>query len=166
MQAELRSTSDAYNTLKARAKAVATELKDRRIEVRSLWTQIEELETSNASFDMQLSNLRSVIKQHELAIGYKDKDIEALNEQITELNKQIAIGNDKSMQDRSVGEKAIASYKRKAQEALAAANSRLAAANQAREEAEIDAKNARSASDDAVERWPTSRIKMLTCEGS
>ena len=161
MQAELRSTSDAYNTLKARAKAVATELKDRRIEVRSLLTQIEELETSNASFDMQLSNLRSVIKQHELAIGYKDKDIEALNEQITELNKQIAMGNDKSMQDRSVGEKAIASYKRKAQEALAAANSRLAAANQAREEAEIDAKNARSASDDAVERARVAEMKKL-----
>ncbi len=152
LQAELRTTTDAYNTLKARAKAVATELKDRRIEVRNLSSQLEELESSNASFDMQLSNLRSIIKQHELTIGYKDKDMESLNEQINELKKQIAKGNDKSVQDRSVGEKAIASYKRKAQEALAAANSRLAAANQSREEAESDAKNARSASDDAVER--------------
>ena len=40
---------------------------------------------------------------------------------------------------------------RKAQEALAGANARLAAANQAREEAEADAKNARSVSDDAGE---------------
>jgi hypothetical protein len=164
LQAELRTTTDAYNTLKARAKAVATELKDRRIEVRNLSSQVEELESSNASFDMQLSNLRSIIKQHELTIGYKDKDMESLSEQITELKKQIAKGNDKSVQDRSVGEKAIASYKRKAQEALAAANSRLAAANQAREEAESDAKNARSASDDAVERARVAEMKKSEAE--
>jgi len=164
LQDELRTTSDAYNTLKSRAKAVATELKDRRIEVRNLSSQVEELESSNASFEMQLSNLRSAIKQHELTIGYKDKDMESLNEQIDELKKQISKGNDQSMQDRSVGEKAIASYKRKAQEALAAANARLAAANQAREEAESDAKNARSASDGAIERARVAEIKRSEAE--
>lgn len=164
LQTELRSTTDAYNTLKARAKAVATELKDRRIEVRNLSSQVEELESSNASYEMQLSNFRSVIKQNELTLGYKDKDIESLNEKINELHKQITQGNDKSVQDRSVGEKAIASYKRKAQEALAAANSRLAAANQAREEAENDAKNARSASDDAVERARVAEMKKSEAE--
>jgi hypothetical protein len=164
LQDDLRTTSDAYNTLKSRAKAVATELKDRRIEVRNLSSQVEELESSNASFEMQLSNLRSAIKQHELTIGYKDKDMESLNEQINELNKQISKGNDQSMQDRSVGEKAIASYKRKAQEALAAANARLAAANQAREEAESDVKNARSASDDAVERARIAEMKRSEAE--
>ena len=164
LQTELDTTSEAYGTLKARAKAVATELKDRRIEVRTLTSQNEELTSTNSSYEMQLSNLRALVNQHELTIGYKDKDMEALNEKVKELNKQIAQGKDKSLQDRSVGEKAIASYKRKAQEALAAANARLAAANQAREEAESDAKNARSASDDAVERARVAESKRSEAE--
>jgi chromosome segregation ATPase len=164
LQAELDTTTDAYNTLKGRAKAVATELKDRRVEVRTLSSQNEELTSSNSSFDTQLSNLRALINQHELTIIYKDKDMDALNEKIKEMNKEIAKGRDRSLQDRSVGEKAIASYKRKAQEALAAANARLAAANQAREEAEGDAKNARSASDDAVERARVAETKRAEAE--
>ena len=164
LQAELDTTTDAYNTLKGRAKAVATELKDRRVEVRTLSSQNEELTSSNSSFDTQLSNLRALVNQHELTIIYKDKDMDALNEKIKEMNKEIAKGRDRSLQDRSVGEKAIASYKRKAQEALAAANARLAAANQAREEAEGDAKNARSASDDAIERARVAETKSAEAE--
>ena len=164
LQSELDNTTEAYNTLKARAKAVATELKDRRIEVRNLSSQNEELTSSHSSLEMQVSNLRASVNQHELTIGYKDKDMEALNEKVKELNKQIAQGKDKSLQDRSVGEKAISNYKRKAQEALAAANARLAAANQAREEAESDAKNARTASDDAVERAKVAEMKRSEAE--
>jgi hypothetical protein len=150
--------------LKARAKAVASELKDRRVEVRTLSSQNEELISSNASFETQVSNLRALVNQHELTIVYKDKDMDALNEKIKAMETEIAKGRDRSLQDRSVGEKAIASYKRKAQEALAAANARLAAANQAREEAESDAKNARSASDDAVERARVAEAKRSEAE--
>jgi len=164
LQTDLDTTADAYNTLKARAKTIATELKDRRIEVRNLSSQNEELASSNASFETQLTNLRALVNQHELTIVYKDKDMEELNEKMKELNKQISQGNVKSVQDRSVGEKAISSYKRKAQEALAAANARLAAANQARDEAESDAKNARSASDDAVERARVAEMKRSESE--
>lgn len=124
----------------------------------------EELSSTNETFETQLTNLRAIVNQHEITISYKDKDMEALNEKVKELNKQIEQGSVKSAQDRSVGEKAIASYKRKAQEALAAANARLAAANQAREEAEIDAKNARSASDDAVERARVAEAKKAEAE--
>jgi chromosome segregation ATPase len=164
LQTEFNTTTDAYNTLKGRAKAVASELKDRRIEVRTLSSQNEELASSNASFETQVSNLRALINQHELTIVYKDKDMDTLNEKIKAMDAEIAKGRDRSLQDRSVGEKAIASYKRKAQEALAAANARLAAANQAREEAESDAKNARSASDDAVERVRVAEAKRLDAE--
>ena len=164
LQSDLDATSEAYDTLKARAKAVATELKDRRIEVRTLTAENEELTTSNTSMDTQLSNLRALVNQHEITLGYKDKDMEALGEKVKELNKQIEQGTVKSLQDHSVGEKAIQSYKRKAQEALAAANSRLAAANQAREEAENDAKNAKSASDDAVERARIAELKKSEAE--
>ncbi len=127
-------------------------------------SQNEELASSNASFETQVSNLRASINQQELTIVYKDKDIDALNEKIKTMDAEIAKGRDRSLQDRSVGEKAIASYKRKAQEALAAANARLAAANQAREEAESDAKNARTASDDAVERARVAEAKRSDAE--
>ena len=164
LQSELETTTEAYDSLKARAKAVATELKERRVEVRTLTSENEELASSTESLDSQVANLRSTVNQHELTIGYKDKDMEALNEKVKELNKQIKQGTVQSVQDRSVGEKAIASYKRKAQEALAAANARLAAANQAREEAESDANNARSASDDAVERARAAEAKKSEAE--
>lgn len=164
LRTELDTTTDAYNTLKGRAKAVASELKDRRIEVRTLTSQNEELTTSNASLETQLGNLRSVVNRHELTIIYKDNDMEALNEKIKELSKEIEKGKVATLQDRSVGEMAIASYKRKAQEALAAANARLATANQAREEAESDAKLARSASDDAVERARIAEMKRSEAE--
>ena len=166
LRADSDATSEAYNTLKSRAKAIATELKDRRVEVRTLSTKNDELASSKASLETQLANFRALINQHELTISYKDKDMEVLNEKLKELNKQMDC-KDKSLQDRSaVGEKAISAYKRKAQEALAAANARLAAANQAREEAESDAKAAKSASDDAVERARTAEAKRSEAEKS
>ena len=164
LRTEFDTTTDAYNTLKGRAKAVASELKDRRIEVRTLTSQNEELTSSNASLATQVGNLRSVVNRHELTIVYKDNDMEALNDKIKELSKEIEKGKVAGLQDRSVGEMAIASYKRKAQEALAAANARLATANQAREEAESDAKLARSASDDAVERARIAEMKRAEAE--
>jgi archaellum component FlaC len=52
----------------------------------------------------------------------------------------------------SVSEKALSSYKRKAQNALAVANARAAAANQAKEEAELEATTARTMSEEAIQR--------------
>jgi len=164
LQADLDSSTEAYHTLKERAKSVATELKDRRVEVRTLTSQNQELSSSKTLHETQLANLRAVINQHELTIGYKDKDMEALDAKVKELEKQIK-GKERSIQDSSaVGEKAIASYKRKAQEALAAANSRLALSNQAREEAESEAKAAKSTSDDAVKRARDAESKMSDAE--
>eukprot|EP00577_Skeletonema_sp_RCC1716_P004353 CAMPEP_0113426124 /NCGR_PEP_ID=MMETSP0013_2-20120614/30549_1 /TAXON_ID=2843 ORGANISM="Skeletonema costatum, Strain 1716" /NCGR_SAMPLE_ID=MMETSP0013_2 /ASSEMBLY_ACC=CAM_ASM_000158 /LENGTH=1399 /DNA_ID=CAMNT_0000314359 /DNA_START=42 /DNA_END=4241 /DNA_ORIENTATION=+ /assembly_acc=CAM_ASM_000158 len=164
LQADLDSTTEAYHTLKERAKSVATELKDRRVEVRTLTSQNQELSSSKTLQETQLVNLRAVVNQHELTIGYKDKDMDALNAKVKELEKQIE-GKEKSIQDSSaVGEKAISSYKRKAQEALAAANSRLALSNQAREEAESEAKAAKSTSDDAVTRARDAELKMSEAE--
>jgi len=166
MKADLESTSESYDTLKARAKTIATELKDRRVEVRTLTAQNEELRSFKVSLETQVANLRALVNQHELTISYKDKDMEVLNEKMKEMTKQLE-GKDKSLQDRSaVGEKAIASYKRKAQEALAAANARLASANQAREEAESDAKSAKLAADDAVERARMAEARRVEAEKS
>ena len=166
LQAEFNSTTENYNTLKSRAKAVATELKDRRVEVRTLSSRNEELTITNASLETELANLKSQNDQQRRTISYKDKDIESLNDKIKSLSKEMD-AKDSLLQDRSsVGEKAISSYKRKAQEALAAANSRLATANQAREEAESDAKAAKTASDDAVERARIAEAKRTDAERS
>eukprot|EP00984_Skeletonema_dohrnii_P033422 scaffold29964_cov67-Skeletonema_dohrnii-CCMP3373.AAC.1 len=54
LQADLDSTTDAYHTLKERAKSVATELKDRRVEVRTLTSQNQELSTSKTLQETQL----------------------------------------------------------------------------------------------------------------
>lgn len=163
-QADVSATTEAYNTLKSRVKVVATELKERRVEVRTLSAQNEEFSSSNTMLETKLVNLQALIDQHEVNIVYKDKDFESLKEKLSSLQKEIQ-GKVRSLHDRdAVGEKAISSYKRKAQQALAGANARSAAANQAREEAEVDAKAAKTAADEAVERARVAETKRSEAE--
>jgi len=92
VQTELDERTESYNTLKGRAKAVATELKDRRVEVRNLTASNEELVTSNATLETQVTNLSATVNQHEITLSYKEKDLEVLNDKVKELNKQIEQG--------------------------------------------------------------------------
>uniref|UniRef100_A0A7S4J5E0 GRIP domain-containing protein n=1 Tax=Odontella aurita TaxID=265563 RepID=A0A7S4J5E0_9STRA len=146
------SVEEAYSTLKARVKVVATELKERRIECRTLSASVTDLTEAKSSLETQVTNLQSQLSQHDLSHTEKDEEIIRLNATVKELRSEIQ-GMQKTVKQRSaVGDKALSAYKKKAQTSLAAANARVASANQAREEAELEASAARTSAEDGQER--------------
>ncbi len=149
---ELETTNDSYSTLKGRVKVVATELKDRRVECRNLGIEVAELTESNESLKTQLSNLQSQLADQNRSQSEKDEELEQLRTKLVEMEGRLKVAEKSIKEADSVNEKALASYKKKAQAALAEANARAAAASQAREEAELEARAARSTADAAMER--------------
>lgn len=74
----------------------------------------------------------------------KDGKIVSLETEISKTELELGQIEKRLTEQGTVGDKALAAYKRKAQASLSNANARAAAANQSREEAEIDAVNARN----------------------
>jgi chromosome segregation ATPase len=152
IKSELSTSNEAYSSLKARVKVVATELKERRIECRSLAGTVAELKQSNEELETQVANLQSQLSDRDKSQTEKDKDVLKLREQMESLELELHKTKSELKDRDSVGEKALSSYKRKAQNALAVANARAAAANQAKEEAELEATTARTMSEEAIQR--------------
>uniref|UniRef100_A0A7S4RRY2 GRIP domain-containing protein n=1 Tax=Ditylum brightwellii TaxID=49249 RepID=A0A7S4RRY2_9STRA len=163
-QAETEASNEAYTTLKSRVKIVATELKERRVECRSLATEVSELNESNSSLRTQLNNLQSQIELTDRNLLDKNEEVDKLTENLKELRVELSKSNKQLDKRGMVGEKAIAAYKKKAQGALATANARAAAANQAREEAEMDARAARTAAEEAVDRTRVAEAERKNAE--
>ena len=131
---------------------MATELKERRIECRNLSIEVSELTEAKSSLEMQVANLRSQLSHHDLDQTEKDDELERLNTKIKSSQGQLQTIQKATKERNAVGDKALMAYKKKAQASLAGANARAAAANQAREEAEIEAASARSVAEEALER--------------
>lgn len=141
---ENESLNEAFNTLKTRVKAVATELKDRRAETRTLSTTVEELTKAKSTLEEENASMKKKLVQEEKSGKTKDQEIDTLTTLQEQLQATI-VKLEKGLQEKnSVGDKALATYKKKAQALLASANARAAGAEQARDEAESDAATARS----------------------
>ena len=149
---ELGASNEAYATLKARVKVVATELKERRVECRTLSSSVKELHETNEQLGTQIENYQSQLADREKGRSEMDREMKKLREQIEGLELELHKTEIALKERDAVGEKALSAYKKKAQNALAVANSRAAAANQAKEEAEIEAIEARTMAEDAVRR--------------
>lgn len=140
---ELKTSAEAYSLLKSRVKTVATELKERRVECRTLTLNLQEMSMMKSSLETERNDLQLKASRLTKNIEDKDSEIETLVKAVSELRLD-AKRKEKVLADRgSMGDKALSSYKKKAQTSLANANARAATANQAREDAEIDAANAR-----------------------
>lgn len=149
---ELGRTHDEYTTLKSRVKVVASELKERRVECRDLKTKIEELEESNEKHAEHVSTLESHLSDRDRSGNDKDEEVGGLRSIIEQLEQKLKdAGNAAKSKDEKF-EKDLGGYKKKAQNSLAVANSRAAAAVQAKEEAELEARAARSTADSTMER--------------
>ncbi len=148
---ELNESNEAYTTLKTRVKSVATELKERRVECRGLNVKVQELTLQQSSLETEKNDL--LLKSTRLTKSIEDKDIEieTLTKNVTELRMD-AKRKEKALAEKgSMGDKALTVYKKKAQASLSNANARAATANQAREDAEIDAANAREEANVALQ---------------
>lgn len=106
----------------------------------------------NETLKEHIGNLESQLKDRDLSRTEQDEEVGSLRVTIEELKAKLKEMGEGVKAAEAEGEKALASYKKKAQNALAVANSRAAAAVQAKEEAELEARAARSTADTAMER--------------
>ena len=151
-ETEAATAKEQYETLKARVKTVATELKERRVECRALNSSIDMLSEEKSALESQVEDLRNQVSRHDHSHTEKGAEMDQLREAIKSHKATIADVHKTLTEKEAVGDKALAAYKKKAQASLAEANSRAAAANQAREDAEVDASAARASVEDALER--------------
>jgi len=149
---EVEVSNDSYTSLKSRVKVVATELKERRLECRTLQTNVTELTTANASQSTQIENLQTQMEEQEGGRCDADDNVEQMRDRVAKLEKEVAASEKAVNACGAVGEKAISAYKKKAQSALATANARAAAAINAREEADLEVSVSKSAAEEALER--------------
>ena len=149
---ELQTSVQDHSDLKARVKVVAGELKERRVECRELGAKVVDLTETNEQLLKNLECLELQVNNQNRSQTEKDEEMEQLRAQLVdaaaERERLIKAAQEKEAQ----AEKTLAEYKKKAQSSLALANSRSAAAVLAKEEAELEARAARSASDSAMER--------------
>eukprot|EP00592_Proboscia_alata_P017951 CAMPEP_0194400064 /NCGR_PEP_ID=MMETSP0174-20130528/127003_1 /TAXON_ID=216777 /ORGANISM="Proboscia alata, Strain PI-D3" /LENGTH=1563 /DNA_ID=CAMNT_0039196533 /DNA_START=115 /DNA_END=4803 /DNA_ORIENTATION=- len=155
-QNERTAVQDQYNTLKARVKIVATELKERRGECRELTLETTKLKTENNALRTELEAMKTGMDdaQNMLTEG------EGMAEKVEEMKEELQ-GMEAKVKEASVaGDRALQTYKKKAQAALASTNARIAAAAQAQEEAELSAAAARRVATTAETRWKQSESEQ------
>jgi chromosome segregation ATPase len=151
-ETELQSSKQEYETMKERAKDIAAELKHRRSECRQLQDSVAELTEQNNRLKSKVHSLEERLNHQGLNQSDKDKEIEMLRAQLTEAKEKMKTIENVWQEKLAKSENVLVEYKKRAQHSLSMSNSRTAAAVQAREEAELDARAARSTADAALER--------------
>ncbi|KAL3907460.1 MAG: hypothetical protein SGILL_008867 [Bacillariaceae sp.] len=141
-----------FATLKERAKTVAVELKERRIECRTLSSELELLKANNTDLQERITHLEAAGMDMNESSQEVQEELSSLKSQLAEKEKEVGKSQTTINDERIKGEEALAAYKKKAQQSLALANSRAASAVQSKEEAEMEARAARSTADSAMQR--------------
>lgn len=148
----MQASQDEYRTLKERAKGVASELKERRAECRTLSSEVELLKSNNVSLQERIAQLEATGMDMDQSSQEVQEELKSLRASLKEKDKETEEAQASIALERKKGEEALASYKKKAQQSLAVANSRAASAVQSKEEAELEARAARSTADSAMQR--------------
>jgi len=161
-QTDLEASKESFSTLKSRVKAVATELKDRRVECRTLNISVQELTVVKSIVEAERNDYQMRTAKIEKLAEEKDEEIANLRKEQSEMRVDLKKKEKKLSQKGNISGKAIDSYKKKAQASLANANARAATANQAREDAEIDTTNARNDAEVALKKAKEAEIEKDT----
>jgi len=135
-----------------RAKGLAGELKDRRMACREFETQVEELEQQKKELQGQVENLEFQLSDHTKSHSEKNDELEALRAQLVTKQSELESLQEVVANKDTQHEKALSDFKRKAQASLSLATSRANAAVQAKEDATMEARAARSTADNAMDR--------------
>ena len=121
------------------------------MECRTLNVNVQELTMLKSSLEDEKNDYQSKASKYEKIAEEKDEQLGSLQKNLVELRMNLKNKEKELSQKGSIGNKALMAYKKKAQTSLANANARAATANQAREDAEIDATNARNDATNALE---------------
>lgn len=152
VKGELHASRDEYATLKERVMVVAGELKERRVECRTLQSEVDLLKNTNHSLSDKITHLEAQGMDMNKSSKETSAELNTLRGELMDKEKALQEARDAIAGEVKKGEDALAAYKKKAQQSLSVSNSRTAAAVQAKEEAEMEARAARSAADSAMER--------------
>ena len=158
-QSDLEASKEAYSTLKSRVKSVATELKDRRVECRTLNISVQELAVVQSRVEAEKNDYQMRTAKLEKVIEEKDEEVVSLRKNLVEIRMDLKKKEKELSQKGNISSKALDSYKKKAQASLANSNARAATANQAREDAEIDATNARNDAEVAMKKAKEAEVE-------
>ena len=131
---------------------VAGELKDRRAECRTLQSELILLKDNNTALHDHIIHLEAQGMDLNKSSTETNNELNGLKGQLMDKEKELQDAKDAITVEVKKVEDALAAYKRKAQQSLSVANSRTAAAVQAKEDAEMEARAARSTADSAMER--------------
>jgi DNA repair exonuclease SbcCD ATPase subunit len=148
----VNSSNESYETLKGRVKVVAGELKERRVECRVLQVHIEELTLSKTELQEQVWRLQAQGATLDHAKSATLLEVDSLKEKLELAEAALEESKSAIHKEKLKGEEVLATYKKKAQTALAVANARASSAIQSKEEAELEARAARSMADATLER--------------
>lgn len=143
---------DDFDKLKGRAKSVAGELKEKRAECRTLSSEIDLLERSKNSLQERVTELEATGMDMNQSSEETQSKLDSLQSSLDEMKKELEVARVAFENDKKKVEDSLSNYKKKAQQSLALANARSASAVQTREEAEMEARAARSTADTAMER--------------
>ena len=149
---ELANAQKEHSELKERVKVVATELKERRVECRDLKSKMDEAMDEKAQLQEKIDSLSERLNHQGVSQGEKEGEMAKLRGQIVDAQTALEKAQAEWKEKEASHERSLTEYKRKAQSSLSMANSRIAGAVQAREEAELDARAARTTADSAFER--------------
>ena len=149
---ELEKTQKEHSELKKRSAEMAIELEERRAECKNLRTAVDELSEKNESLEQSVESLTLQLSNHNISKSEKDGEMDRLKTELDEANRTIAQLKSESREKEEAAEATLNEYKKKAQNSLAMANSRTASAVEAKEEAELEARAARSTADSAMDR--------------
>ena len=155
---ELESSRADYDKLKDRAKSVASELKERRAECRTLSSEIGLLKSNNLNLQDRITELEATGMDMNESSQETKEQLTSLREALKDKERQLNDVNASHDVEKKRCEEALSSYKRKAQQSLALANARSASAVQSREEAEMEARAARTTADSAMQRAVTAEM--------
>uniref|UniRef100_A0A7S3LEU0 GRIP domain-containing protein n=1 Tax=Amphora coffeiformis TaxID=265554 RepID=A0A7S3LEU0_9STRA len=152
MSEELERIRREHKELQDRATNIATELKQRRAECSNLRSKVDELTENNEKMEHSIENLTLQLSNHNITKSEKDGEMGRLRVELDQANAKISQLQTEMQTKEAAAEKALNDYKKKAQNSLAMANSRTASAVEAKEEAELEARAARSTADSAMDR--------------
>ena len=158
-KSQISSSNDTYATLKARVKVVAGELKDRRVECRTLQRRVAELASIKAELEHRNEILESKSTSLDRDRAVAVSEVETLKQKLESLKLTLIDSEAARQRERASGEESLTAYKKKAQAALAVANARTSSAIQSKEEAELEALAARSTAQTSMERARTAEAK-------
>jgi chromosome segregation ATPase len=156
-KSELEASKDEYETLKGRVKVVAGELKERRMDCRALQSEVDILKSTNHSLQDSITHLQADGMDMNKSTNETREALNALRGQLMDKETALSKAHEAMAVGSQKGEDQLSAYKKKAQSSLALANARIASAVQAKEEAEMEARAARSTADSAMERGTTAQ---------